>query len=221
MIAENLSHIKASLPSGVELLAVSKYHPLEAVRDAYAAGQRKFGESRAQDLVRKATAMPEDTEWHFIGHLQTNKVRQIISYVTLIQSVDSLRLLQLIDKEASRIGRKVDILLQLHVACEDTKFGMSPDDFEELLVSWQPSDTPSVRVRGVMGMATFTDDNERVEADFNALRNAFEKVRDAIGDEGQVDILSMGMSDDRDIAVRCGSTMVRIGTDIFGSPVLR
>lgn len=216
MIAENLLRIRRSLPSGVELLAVSKYHPLESVREAYDAGQRKFGESRAQDLVVKAPAMPADTEWHFIGHLQTNKVRQIMPYVSLIQSLDSQRLLAEVNKEALRIDRTVDVLLQVHVAMEETKFGFSPEELWQLLDSWNPDDTPGVRIRGVMGMASFTDERSRIESDFTRLREAFTRVQSKVGHEA--DILSMGMSDDRDIAVACGSTMVRVGTDIFGPP---
>ncbi len=216
MIAENISRIRRSLPAGVELLAVSKYHPLEAVREAYEAGQRKFGESRAQDLVVKAPAMPADTEWHFIGHLQTNKVRQIMPYVSVIQSIDSRRLLAEVNKEALRIGRTVDVLLQVHVAQEETKFGFTPDELWQFLDSWTPEDTPGVRVRGVMGMASFTDDRSRIEADFTQLGEAFRRVQAKTGPSA--DMLSMGMSDDRDIAVACGSTMVRVGTDIFGPP---
>lgn len=229
MISDNLQKIKSHLPEGVTLVAVSKYHPLSAILEAYAAGQRIFGESRARDLVVKATAMPADTRWHFIGHLQTNKVRAIVPYVALIHSVDSLRLLQTINREAARIGRVADVLFQIHVAREETKFGFTPQELTSLPTEWQPGDTPNVRLRGLMGMASNTEDTERIREDFNAIHKAYNALKEAysvtLADEpGEVsaspftpviDTLSMGMSDDHLIAVDCGSNMVRVGSAIF------
>jgi hypothetical protein len=203
----------------VTLVAVSKFHPVEAIREAYDAGQRDFGESRAQELAVKAPAMPEDVRWHFIGHLQTNKVRQIMPHVSLIHSIDSIRLLRIVDSEAARIGRTVDVLLQVHVAREETKFGFTPDELlAELPAQWQPADTPSVRVRGVMGMASLTDDNSRIAADFSEIARVFRELREGLfAGVATFDTISMGMSDDFGIAIDAGSTMVRIGTDIFGA----
>lgn len=201
------------------LVAVSKFHPVEAIREAYDAGQRDFGESRAQELAVKAPAMPDDVRWHFIGHLQTNKVRQIMPHVSLIHSIDSIRLLRTVDSEAARIGRTVDVLLQVHVAREETKFGFTPDELlAELPAQWQPADTPSVRVRGVMGMASLTDDNSRIAADFSEIARVFRELREGLfARVATFDTISMGMSDDFGIAIDAGSTMVRIGTDIFGA----
>jgi pyridoxal phosphate enzyme (YggS family) len=203
----------------VTLVAVSKFHPVEAIREAYDAGQRDFGESRAQELAVKAPAMPEDVRWHFIGHLQTNKVRQIMPHVSLIHSIDSIRLLRIVDSEAARIGRTVDVLLQVHVAREETKFGFTPDELlAELPAQWQPADTSSVRVRGVMGMASLTDDNSRIAADFSEIARVFRELREGLfAGVATFDTISMGMSDDFGIAIDAGSTMVRIGTDIFGA----
>ncbi len=163
--------------------------------------------------------MPEDVRWHFIGHLQTNKVRQIMPHVSLIHSIDSIRLLRIVDSEAARIGRTVDVLLQVHVAREETKFGFTPDELlAELPAQWQPADTPSVRVRGVMGMASLTDDNSRIAADFSEIARVFRELREGLfAGVATFDTISMGMSDDFGIAIDAGSTMVRIGTDIFGA----
>lgn len=216
-VAENLQRIARSLPEGVELVAVSKFHPAERLREAYDAGQRVFAESRANELVDKAASLPDDIRWHFIGHLQTNKVRRILPCVSLIQSVDSEHLLRLIDSESRRIGRVTDILLEVTVGADESKTGFRPADFEEFLSSWNPADTPSLRVRGIMGMASLTDDTAVIRNDFMALRDIFERLRRSkFAGHDSFDILSMGMSDDRDIAIECGSTMVRVGTDIFG-----
>lgn len=217
MITDNLIRIKAGIPEGVTLVAVSKYHPLSAIQEAYQAGQRIFGESRAQDLIIKAPAMPSDTKWHFIGHLQTNKVRSIIPYVDLIHSVDSLHLLQTIEREAARADKIVDFLFQAHVAMEETKFGLSQQELAELPSKWQPVDTPHVRLRGLMGMASNTDDERRIRADFMALKDSFQMLQKSYPSNTQIDILSMGMSDDHLIAIECGSTMVRVGSSIFSA----
>ncbi|MBR5744839.1 MAG: YggS family pyridoxal phosphate-dependent enzyme [Muribaculaceae bacterium] len=215
-IESRLKAVVASLPPQVTLVAVSKFHPVEAIREAYDAGQRIFGESRAQELVAKAPQLPTDIRWHFIGHLQTNKVAIVVPFVELIHSVDSLRLLRVIDREAARIGKCQDILLQLHVAEEETKFGFAVDEIDEAVA--EASRLENIRLRGLMAMATNTDDTERVRADFLAAKAAFDSTRQSLVADSRCrfDTLSMGMSDDRDIAIDCGSTMVRIGTDIFG-----
>ncbi len=216
-IAGHISSIKASLPDSVTLVAVSKFHPVDVVMKAYEAGQRVFGESRATELKQKALAMPSDIEWHFIGHLQTNKVRMIIPYVSLIQSIDSERLLRLVSDEAVRAGRVVDVLLQVHVAKEETKFGFTPEELIDFASKWDRNSTPGVRVRGVMGMASNVDDDNRIRRDFLDIADAFKALADGpMADAGAFDTISMGMSHDYLMAVECGSNMVRIGTTIFG-----
>ncbi|WP_304611334.1 YggS family pyridoxal phosphate-dependent enzyme [Paramuribaculum intestinale] len=214
-IASRIQEIKSALPQGVELTAVSKFHPSEAVMEAYAAGQRVFGESRAQELQEKAAALPTDIEWHFIGHLQTNKVKQVVAVADMIQSIDSLRLLRAVSDAAVKAGRRVDVLLQVHVAREETKTGFLPDEMEQ--AAREALTMPGVRLRGVMGMASNTDDETRVRADFKAIRGSFDALRHgAAAGQPQFDTVSMGMSHDRAVAIEEGSTMVRIGSDIFG-----
>jgi pyridoxal phosphate enzyme (YggS family) len=236
-ITDNLLKIRATLPQGVTLVAVSKFHPLEALREAYAAGQRVFGESREQELKVKHEAMPADVEWHFIGHLQTNKVKAIIPYVHCIQSVDTAHLLDEVERQAARLEaerqaaghpRTVDVLLQVHIAREETKSGFTPEELRTLLATTDPAARwPHVRLRGLMGMATNTDDAAQVRREFAAL--AALKVEagkllaskcaaeDAAACAAAFDTLSMGMSEDYPLAIEAGSTMVRIGTDIFGA----
>lgn len=214
-IASRIQEIKSALPQGVELTAVSKFHPSEAVMKAYVAGQRMFGESRAQELQEKAAALPTDIEWHFIGHLQTNKVKQVVAVADMIQSIDSLRLLRAVSDAAVKAGRRVDVLLQVHVAREETKTGFLPDEMEQ--AAREALTMPGVRLRGVMGMASNTDDETRVRADFKAIRGCFDALRHgAASGQPQFDTVSMGMSHDRALAIEEGSTMVRIGSDIFG-----
>ncbi len=215
-ITSRLNAVVASLPPQVALVAVSKFHPAEAIREAYDAGQRIFGESRAQELAAKAPLLPADIRWHFIGHLQTNKVAVVVPLVDLIHSVDSLRLLRAIDREAARHGKRQDILLQLHVAEEETKFGFAVDEIADAVS--EASSLENVSLRGLMAMATNTDDTARIRADFLTAKAAFDSVKGGLSADSrsQFDILSMGMSHDRDIAAECGSTMVRVGTDIFG-----
>ncbi len=216
-IAENIARITATLPTGVELVAVSKFHPAEAVAQAYAAGQRLFGESRVQELLAKQPALPDDIRWHFIGHLQTNKVRSIIGRTAMIESVDSLRLLQLIDSESQRAGVVTRVLLQVHVAEEETKFGFTPD---ELLAYFSARGYQSLRAThlcGLMGMATNTDDTERIRSDFSTIANLRRDIMECAPDLRGFHTLSMGMSGDYPIAIECGATLVRVGTDIFGS----
>lgn len=204
-IAENIKAVRRTLPEGVRLVCVSKFKPVAAIEAAYQAGERDFGESRVQELCAKQPVLPQDIRWHFIGHLQTNKVRQIVPFIHLIQSVDSVRLLQVIDAEAARINRVVDVLLEVHTAAETTKSGFLPEEIALLpLGEW-----PHVRVCGVMTMATNTDDEREIRRCF----------RLAASVAGELPVLSMGMSDDYPIAIEEGSTMVRVGSAIFGERV--
>ena len=214
-VASNLQDIRASLSEGITLVAVSKFHPAEAILEAYGAGQRVFAESRVQELVAKYSELPKDIEWHMIGHLQTNKVRQIVPFVKLIQSVDSLRLIECINREAERIGRVVDILLEIHIAKEESKTGWAFDELETYLQSEAIKSLKNIRVRGVMGMATNTDDEATIRADFERLATYKNKLASYFDDD--FDTISMGMSDDYELAIECGSTMVRIGSLIFGN----
>ena len=216
-VGDKILKLREIIPQNVELVAVSKFHPNEAIMEAYEVGQRVFGESRATELVAKAKSLPDDIKWHFIGHLQTNKVRMIMPFVSLIQSVDSERLLRLIDAEATRIGRVVDVLLQLHVAQEETKFGLSPDELLLMLESGVLSELKNVRVVGVMGMASNTDDEMRIVADFDAIYQTYSKARLLMNLSDEFKQVSMGMSDDFQLAIEHGSTMVRIGSTIFGN----
>ena len=213
-IAENIRDIKATLPSGVTLVAVSKFHPAESLLEAYNSGQRIFGESRVQELVAKHATLPQDIEWQMIGHLQTNKVRAIAPFISLIQSVDSARLAECINREAERIGRTIDILLEIRVAKEESKSGWEYAELLDFLQSGAITELKNIRVRGVMGMATNTDDEARIRADFEQL--ALYKKELAPMFDASFDTLSMGMSDDYTLAVECGSTMVRVGSSIFG-----
>ena len=217
MIAENIQHIKNQLPDGVELVAVSKFHPVESLMEAYDAGQRIFGENRAQELAAKAPQLPGDVQWHFIGHLQTNKVRLVVEHATMIQSVDSVRLLQLISKEAVKAGRHIDVLLQLHVAQEVAKTGFAVEELLSALTVEELQGLPGVRIRGVMAMATLTDDQEQIAREFALVKSTFDLVKEEFfAQDSGFDQISMGMSDDWPVAVKHGSTLVRIGTAIFG-----
>ena len=216
-IADEVRRIASELPSGVKLVAVSKFHPVEKLMQAYDAGQRLFGESRVQELAQKVGAMPSDVQWHFIGHLQTNKVRQLVPHVHLIHSVDSLKLLQCINKEAARIDRVVDVLLQVHVAQEVEKFGFAIDELEALANEGQLAAMPNVRVVGLMAMATNTDDEAEIRKEFAEAHRAFEYLKQGCyRNNAEFCELSMGMSDDYHLAIAEGSTMVIIGTTIFG-----
>lgn len=216
-IAANIKRIHASLPEGVTLCAVSKFHPVEALREAYDAGQRVFGESRVQELLAKTGQLPADVRWHFIGHLQTNKVRQLVGRVAMIESVDSERLLRLIDSESERAGTVSRVLMQLHVAAEETKFGFTPEELIDFFRRRAFESLRATHICGVMGMASNTDDGERVKADFMRIADTFRAIRtDIAPDLRGFDTVSMGMSGDYRTAIECGSTLVRIGTDIFG-----
>lgn len=215
-IASRITAIKSALPQSVDLVAVSKFHPAEQILEAYNAGQRIFGESRVQELLHKIETLPADIKWHFIGHLQTNKVRSIIGRTSLIESVDSTRLLDLIDAESLRAGVVTRVLMQVHVAAEETKTGFSPDELIQYFETRRFENLRATHICGIMGMATNTDDTSRVRADFAAIRTLFDRIHTIAPDLRGFDTVSMGMSDDRDIAIECGSTLVRIGTDIFG-----
>lgn len=217
-VASEIIRFTDELPANVRLVAVSKFHPVEKLMEAYSAGQRIFGESRVQELVQKAQEMPTDVQWHFIGHLQTNKVRALLPHVSLIHSVDSERLLDCIDKEAERIGRTVDVLLQIHVAQEEAKFGFTLQEITQLANSGKLTAMSHVRVVGVMAMATNTDDDAEIRREFAEAHHVFYTLKDGcfFGDEHFCE-LSMGMSDDYRLAIAEGSTMVRIGTTIFGA----
>lgn len=217
-IAQNLQCITAQLPQGVRLVAVSKFHPVDKVMEAYNAGQRIFGENRAQELAAKAPQMPTDIEWHFIGHLQKNKVRMIMPWASTIQSIDSIQLLQLVNKEAARIDHHINVLLQLHVAKEQTKSGFSIDEVLKAAEEGAFNNLSNVTICGVMAMATFTDDMNQVASEFELVHNTFLTLRDKhfAGNPAFKEI-SMGMSDDWPVAVKHGATLVRIGTDIFGA----
>ena len=217
-VASEIIRFTDELPANVRLVAVSKFHPVEKLMEAYSAGQRIFGESRVQELVQKAQEMPADVQWHFIGHLQTNKVRALLPHVSLIHSVDSERLLDCIDKEAERIARTVDVLLQIHVAQEEAKFGFTLQEITQLANSGKLTAMSHVRVVGVMAMATNTDDDAEIRREFAEAHHVFYTLKDGcfFGDEHFCE-LSMGMSDDYRLAIAEGSTMVRIGTTIFGA----
>lgn len=216
MIRQNIRKYLDSIPNGVELVAVSKFHPQEAILAAYNEGQRIFGESRANEFVDKAKSLPKDIKWHFIGHLQTNKVRQILPFVSLIHSIDSERLLTLVDSEAKRINRVVDVLLQVHVAQEETKYGFAPDELILLIKDERIASLKNIRLRGIMGMASNTDDTNRIEQDFIAIKKTFDTLKVLPNIDNNFNIVSMGMSDDYLLAITHGSTMVRIGSSIFG-----
>lgn len=218
-IADSLTAIRSSLPEGVELVAVSKFHPAEAVAEAYAAGQRIFGESRVQELTKKIPVLPADIRWHFIGHLQTNKVRQLLAAgpIALIESIDSEHLLDAIDKEAERLGITARVLMQVHVAAEETKFGFTPEELLEYFRCRRFEQLKATHLCGIMGMASNTDDTVRIRADFDAIASLRREILAIAPDLRGFDTVSMGMSDDYHIAIAAGSNLIRIGTAIFGA----
>lgn len=218
MIRDNLFRIQSTLKEGVRLIAVSKTKPVEDLRDAYDAGQRLFGENKALEMRDKHAVLPEDIEWHFIGHLQTNKVKYIAAYVRLIHSIDSLTLLEAVEKEARKHDRVIDCLLQFHIATEETKFGLNMDEARSLLESAEYAAMEHVRIVGVMGMATNTTDRELVRREFRTLREYKEQLAEQyFKGRDYFKEISMGMSHDYDIAMEEGSTMVRVGSSIFGA----
>ena len=218
MIKENLEKIRATLPESVTLVAVSKTKPVSDLQEAYDAGQRIFGENHALEMRDKHEVLPQDIQWHFIGHLQTNKIKYIIPFVKLIHSVDSANLLEAVNKEAAKHGRVVDCLLQFHIAMEETKFGLDLEEAHQLLDSDTFKQMQNVRICGVMGMATFTDDMAEVRKEFKHLKEIFDTLKkEYFADQQQFTEISMGMSDDYPIAVEEGATLVRVGSKIFGA----
>ena len=212
-IQKNLNHIKSILPEHVTLVAVSKTKPISDLMEAYDAGQRIFGENKIQEMAKKFEAMPKDIQWHMIGHVQRNKVKYMASFVSLIHGVESFKLLQEIDKQAKKHDRIIECLLQIKIASEDSKFGMSPNEASKILQSEDFSALKNVRITGVMGMATFTENKEQVEKEFNVLKSTFDHLKTI---RPELKTISMGMSGDYKLAIDSGSTMVRIGSSIFG-----
>ena len=219
-IEQHIASIRATIPNGVTLICVSKFHPIESIQAAYDCGERDFGESRVQELLLKQQALPADIRWHFIGHLQTNKVKQIVPFVHMIHSVDSVRLLEVINREAEKIGRRIKVLLEVHVAKEDTKSGFMPEEITSL--NTKLSTLNYIEICGIMGMATNTDDQKEwrrcfreIKSIANTLSPIVQRVSHSLQSEHP--IISMGMSDDYLVAIEEGSTMVRIGSSIFGN----
>ncbi len=216
-IAEHITQVLATLPKGVRLVAVSKFHPNETLMEAYEAGQRIFGESKVQEMTAKYESLPKDIEWHFIGHLQTNKIKYIVPYVTLIHGIDSYRLLEEVNKQAAKAGRVVDCLLQLHVAQEETKFGFTPEECKEMLTAGEWKELGHVRICGLMGMASNTENEEQINREFCLLHRTFQELKDTwFAGADAFSELSMGMSHDYSLAIKQGSTLVRVGSLIFG-----
>ncbi len=218
-IAKNLTQIKSQLPANVTLVAVSKTKPVADLMEAYNAGQRIFGENKIQEMTEKWEQMPKDIQWHMIGHVQTNKVKFMAEYVSLIHGVDSLKLLQEINKQAKKHNRVIDCLLQIHIAEEETKFGLNEEELNEILkqVQHDKNEFENIRIVGLMGMATFTENQNQIEKEFNHLKAIFDNSKKLNTEHCQLNTLSMGMSGDYQLAISCGSTMVRIGSSIFGT----
>ncbi|TNF39873.1 MAG: YggS family pyridoxal phosphate-dependent enzyme, partial [Bacteroidetes bacterium] len=215
-IAANIANIKNNLPAGVKLVAVSKTKPNEDILTAYNAGHRIFGENKVQELVRKYDQLPKDIEWHFIGHLQTNKVKLIIPFVQLIHGVDSFKLLKVIDSEAKKQNRQVTCLLQFHIAEEETKFGLTLEEAGEILSSPEFKSLNNIYIAGVMGMATYTENTMQIRSEFKLLKTIFKTLKNEyFSDEKKFNEISMGMSDDYQIAIEEGSTIIRVGSKIF------
>lgn len=211
-IQENYHKIKAQIPENVELVAVSKFHPIEKIKEVYDCGQKVFGENKVQELLTKVNELPADIQWHLIGHLQTNKVKYIAPFIDTIQSVDSEKLLLEINKEAAKNNRKIKVLLQIKIAEEETKYGLEIYEAKEIFSNYLENQYPNIEILGLMGMATFTDNNNQVKSEFLVLKSLF----DELSTFKKLETLSMGMSDDFALAIECGSTSVRIGSAIFG-----
>ncbi len=216
----NLKSVRKHIPEHVQLVCVSKFHPNEAVMEAYNAGERVFGESKVQEMCAKYESLPKDISWHFIGHLQTNKIKYIVPFVSLIHGVDSYKLLTEINKQAEKAGKIVKCLLQVHIATEDTKFGFSPDELKQTLNEEKWRELSSVDICGLMGMATYTDNQQQIRQELNSLKKLFDTIKTTyFNASNSFTELSMGMSDDYLLAIEEGSTMVRVGSLIFGSRV--
>ena len=211
-IQENYHKIKAQIPENVELVAVSKFHPVEKIKEVYDCGQKVFGENKVQELLTKVNELPADIQWHLIGHLQTNKVKYIAPFIDTIQSVDSEKLLIEINKEAAKNNKKIKVLLQVKIAEEETKYGLEISEAKEIFSNYLENQYPNIEILGLMGMATFTDNNNQVKSEFLVLKSLF----DELSTFRKLETLSMGMSDDFALAIECGSTSVRIGSAIFG-----
>ena len=216
-ISKNIKTIKSQLPDHVTLVAVSKTKPVEDLMEAYNAGQRIFGENKIQEMTDKWEAMPKDIEWHMIGHVQTNKVKFMAPYVSLIHGVDSLKLLEEINKHAAKNNRIIACLLQIYIAKEESKFGLDEQELIEILNSEKLKQLKNIKIVGLMGMATFTKSQIQIKKEFDNLKTIFEKYKKMNPEHGQLNTVSMGMSGDYQLAISCGSTMVRIGSSIFGS----
>ena len=215
-IGERITTLRAALPQGVTLIAVSKYHPVEAVQAAYDAGQRDFGESKAQDLKVKHEQLPKDINWHFIGHLQSNKVKYIAPFVHLVHSIDSYKLLNEVNRQGEKAGRRIPCLLQIHIAQEDTKFGFTPQECKEMLAMGEWCNLENIELRGVMCMASNTDDTKQIEEEFTTVQRLFNEIKERFfADNERFNIISAGMSDDYPIAIEHGSTHIRVGSSIF------
>ncbi|MDA8787445.1 YggS family pyridoxal phosphate-dependent enzyme [Schleiferiaceae bacterium] len=214
-VSQRLLQIKGQLPSQVTLVAVSKTQPDDAILDAYATGHRAFGENRVQDLKGKAERLPKDIEWHMIGHVQTNKIKDFIGFVHMVHGVDRIKVLAALEKEAAKADRIVDALIQVHIAEEDSKFGFSTEELDGWLRPELEADFPHIRLRGLMGMATFTHDQAQVKREFDGLAKLFNLYQKTM--PAHFDQLSMGMSGDYSLAIACGSSMIRVGTAIFGA----
>ena len=216
-IESTLQSIRSTLPQGTQLVAVSKFHPVEKILEAYQAGQHLFGESRVQELLEKVPQLPQDIQWHFIGHLQTNKVKLLLPHIALIHSIDSLSLLEMLNSNASKRGKKVKGLLQIHIAQEQTKFGFSIEECKSIFEKRSLASYPFVEIVGLMGMATNTDDNEEIEYEFSSLQNLFLYLKKEYPEQTEgFKELSMGMSDDYPLALKHGATLIRVGSKIFG-----
>ena len=219
-VANNLHKVLGTLPDGVKLVAISKFHPNEYIEAAYQEGQRLFGESQVQELSHKVDTLPNDIEWHFIGHLQTNKVKYIAPYISMIEAVDSLKLLKEIDKQAAKHNRIINVLLELHIAEEESKYGFSPDACRELLANSEWKELKNVHISGLMMMASNVDDREQIKREMTLAADLFDELKEKyFADDSAFKERSWGMSHDYDIAVECRSTMVRVGTTIFGPRV--
>ena len=216
-IPTNLQQVKSTLPENVTLVAVSKTKPISDLMQAYEAGQRIFGENKIQEMVEKWEQMPKDIQWHMIGHVQTNKVKFMAQFVTLIHGVDSLKLLQEINKQAQKNSRVIDCLLQIHIADEETKFGFDEKELEILLNSTEFQEMKNIRILGLMGMATFTDNQEKIKQEFKHLKSIFDSIQMQKVSTLNLSTLSMGMSGDYKLAIECGSNMIRVGSSIFGN----
>lgn len=217
MIKDNLLSVLPELPEQVRLVAVSKFHPNEAILEAYEAGQRIFGENKVQEMTQKYESLPKDIEWHFIGHLQTNKIKYMAPYVSMIHGIDSYKLLAEVDKQAAKVNRIIPCLLQIHIAQEETKFGFSFDECKEMLSAGEWKSLKNIRISGLMGMATNTDSIEQINKEFCSLNNYFKDLKQIyFTDNTEFKELSMGMSHDYHQAIKQGSTLVRVGSKIFG-----